>query len=282
MSGTQKSMLNTLAPLGVVRGMTTPSISPKAGLIILVLGLTACADQESVQVSQDSASIVRLADSLRERGQLATAIAFYQKAAAQSDSAGDLILLGRALAEAGAHERASDAFRRALVREPGNPEALLGFGISLLALGDIDKSIQFLEQLVNEGAGTDTKRYSALGAALDSAGRHDQAVAAYTAGLDIRPDDLDLKSNLALSYVFNDRHVEAINLMIEVTNALEARPVHHRNHVLVLALAGQESEAVATGIRMIGDKETQDVMAQAATLRQLSTGADRARALGVS
>ncbi|MEM9442982.1 MAG: tetratricopeptide repeat protein [Pseudomonadota bacterium] len=275
-------MLNTLAPLSVVRGIATPSISTGACLAVLVLGLSACASQESVQVSQDSASIVRLADSLRERGQLATAIAFYQKAAAQSDSAGDLIVLGQALAEAGAYERASDAFRRALVREPGHPDALLGYGTSLLALGDIDKSIQFLEQLVNEGSGTDTKRYSALGAAFDSAGRHDQAVAAYTAGLDIRPDDLDLKTNLALSYVFNDRHVEAINLMIEVTNTLEARPVHHRNHVLVLALAGQESQALATGIRMIGDRETQDVMAQAATLRQLSTGADRARALGVS
>ncbi|MDH3661247.1 MAG: hypothetical protein OEU92_14675, partial [Alphaproteobacteria bacterium] len=119
-------------------------------------------------------------------------------------------------------------------------------------------------------------------AALDIAGRHEQAVATYTAGLEAVPDDLDLKTNLALSYAFNDRHVEAINLMIEVADALDARRSHHRNLVLVLALAGQDRQAVATGLRLLGEKETQDVVAQAASARQLPTGADRARAIGLS
>lgn len=276
-------MITVLALVGAGERQKHRSIGIKISLALLALGVSACASPKSTQVSQNSGALVRLADGLREKGQLSTAIAFYQQAAAQSNDPGDLVLLGQALAEAGAHEKAAGAFRRALINEPGHSAALLGLGTSLLASGDIDRSIQYLEQLVNEGGGAVTMAgYSALGAALDIAGRHDQAVQAYTTGLDIEPDNLDLKTNLALSYAFNNRHVEAINLMIEVTNALEARRVHHRNHVLVLALAGQERDAAATGIRMLGEKETQDVIAQAATARQLPTGADRARAIGLS
>lgn len=232
--------------------------------------------------TQDVQSLVRLANNLRERGELATAIAFYQRAAATSDDAEQLILLGQAMAEAGAHERAAGAFRQALVREPDHPQALLGIGTSYLSIGQTDKSIQYLQQLVDQQGGSDTLPYAALGAALDIAGRHEQAVATYTAGLELVPGDLDLKSNLALSYAFYDRHVEAINLMIDVTDTLEAGRPHHRNLVLILALAGQDRDAVTTGVRLLGEQETQDVLAQAATVRQLPTGADRARAIGIS
>jgi tetratricopeptide (TPR) repeat protein len=281
MSGMQTAMITISARAPAVRQRMMLSTVRKACFVLLAVGVSACAEPETSRISQDSASVVRLADDLRERGQLATAIAFYQQAAAQSDNAADLVSLGQALAEAGAHERAAGAFRRALVIEPGYPDALLGLGTALLASDDVDRSIQYLEQLVNEG-GSGTSGYAALGAALDIAGRHDQAVEAYTTGLDIAPDNLNLKSNLALSYACNNRHIEAINLMIEVTNALEARRVHHRNHVLVLALAGQEQDAAATGVRMLGENETQNVMAQAATVRQLPTCADRARAIGLS
>jgi Flp pilus assembly protein TadD len=282
MAGTQKLVKTGTALAGDSRRRHRPSFCKKACLLLLGLAVSACATPETARVSDDNVSLVRLADSLRERGQLPTAIAFYQKAAAQSNAPGDLVLLGQALSEAGAHEKAAGAFRRALVNEPGYPDALLGLGTSLLVSGDIDRSIQYLEQLVNEGGGPGTARYSALGAALDIAGRHDEAVATYTEGLGVAPENLDLKSNLAISYACNNRHVEAINLIIEVTNALEARRVHHRNHVLVLALAGQERDAAATGVRMLGEQETQDVMARAATVRQLPTGAECSRTIGLS
>lgn len=290
MSGMRISMGYFLPFCRSARLSTAVSIQRSAVGLLVAFGLTACGggnpkvtrSQEPVAESQDVASLVRIADGLRERGELTTSIALYQRAAANSDDARELVLLGRALAEAGATERAAGAFRRALSRESDNPDALLGLGTSYLSLGQIDKSIQYLEQLVNEDNGTDSVRYAALGAALDIAGRHEQAVATYTAGLEVVPDNLDLKSNLALSYAFHDRHVEAIDLMIEVTDAFDARRSHHRNLVLVLALAGQDRNAVATGLRLLGEQETQDVMAQASTVRQLPVGADRARAVGLS
>ncbi len=290
MSGIRISMEHIASFSGEARRSAVAAMRSFAACTVLVIGLSACGggnpnvtrEAEPVASSQDVGSLVRLADDLRERGELTTAIALYQRAAASSDDAEVLVQLGRALAEAGANERASGAFRRTLSREPDHPDALLGLGTSYLSLGQIDKSIQYLEQLVVQGDGRDSLRYAALGAALDIAGRHEQAVATYTTGLELAPDDLDLKSNLALSYAFYDRHGEAIKLMIEVADALEVRRSHHRNLVLVLALAGQDSDAVVTGLRLLGEKETQDVLAQAASVRQLPSGVDRARAIGLS
>jgi tetratricopeptide (TPR) repeat protein len=232
--------------------------------------------------SQDVQALVRLGDYLQERGELSTAIALYQRAATNSDNAGELIKLGRALAKVGANERAAGAFRRALSQEPDHPDALLGLGTTYLSLGQVERSIQYLEQLVNQGDGADPVRYAALGAAFDIAGRHEQAVATYTAGLEVVPDDLDLKTNLALSYALNERYAEAIDLMLEVNDSLNAQQSHHRNLVLVLALAGQNKDAVATGLRLLGETETQDVLAQASSARGLTSAADRARAIGAS
>lgn len=290
MSGIRISMEHSSPFKEKARWSATTSVRSLAASAVLAIGLSACSDAnpnvtrdpEPVAASQDVASLVRLADGLKERGELTTAIALYQRAAASSDDADLLVQLGRALVDAKSHERASGAFRRALLREPDNPDALLGLGTTFLSLGQVNKSIQYLEQLVNQGDGKDSVRYAALGAALDIAGRHEQAVATYTTGLEVVPDDLDLKSNLALSYAFYDRHGEAINLMIEVADALEAGRSHHRNLVLVLALAGQDGDAVVTGLRLLGEQETQDVLAQAASVRQLPSGVDRARAIGLS
>ncbi|MEM8948522.1 MAG: tetratricopeptide repeat protein [Pseudomonadota bacterium] len=276
---------------GKARSSAVTVMRSLAACTVLLVALSACGGgnpkltrdtpPELAASSQDVASLVRLANGLMERGELMTAIALYQRAAALSDDSKELVLLGRALEQAGANEYASGAYRRALSRDPDNPDALLGLGTSFLALGDVNRSIQYLEQLVNQGDGTESLRYAALGAALDIAGRHEQAVATYTAGLEVVPGDLDLKSNLALSYAFYDRHNEAITLMIEVADALEARRSHHRNLVLILALAGQSRDAVTTGLRLLGEQETQDIMTQAASVRELDSGADRARAIGL-
>ncbi|MGI9435285.1 MAG: tetratricopeptide repeat protein [Geminicoccaceae bacterium] len=255
--------------------------------VLLLANLIGCASEPKVTRPvepkasvEDVDSLVRLGDYLQERGELSTAIALYQRAANSSEDVGKLIKLGRALANAGATERAAGAFRRAVSLQPDNPDALLGLGTAFLQLGEIEKSIFYLEQLVEQGDGTDSVRYAALGAALDLAGDHKRAVAIYKEGLEHAPGSLDLKSNLALSFALNDRPQEAIDMMRAVTNSLDAERPHHRNLVLVLALAGKHREAVTTGLRLLGEAETQDVLAQASSARGLTNGADRARAIG--
>jgi Flp pilus assembly protein TadD len=260
---------------------------PLAVAALLTIGVSACSGNQqtvtpapSPQASvQDVDALLRLGDGLRQRGELQMAVAMYQRAASQSQEPEALIRLGRTLSDLGVDDQAAGAFRRALAYDPNNPDALLGVGTSYLATGEVDKSIQYLEQLLDQTGGADPIPYKALGAALDVAGRNEQAVATYTKGIELFPDDLDLKSNLAVSYALYDRQVEAIGLMIEVTDALEVKRHHHRNLVLVYALAGQDRQAVQAGRRHLGDSETRDVLAKASSLRELRSGPERAKQL---
>ncbi len=267
------------------------SLKPILICLVLAGGLAGCgggADPklteraDPVASSDDVDRVLRLADNLRDRGEFTYAIAMYQQAASRTDNPDVLVKLGWTLFENGVTERAAGVFRRAVSRTPDHPDALLGLGIAYLDLGDIGKSIQYLDQLVRQGKGTDLRRFSALGAALDLAGRHDEALATYKAGLAIEPGHLDLKSNLALSHALDDRHDEALGLMREVTNSLDVQQAHQRNMVLILALAGQNREAVTLGLRQLGETETRAVLAQASSVRGLASSADRARALGAS
>ncbi len=124
-------------------------------------------------------------------------------------------------------------------------------------LGEYDKNIQFLEQLVGQDNSDNLPRLSVLDGT-------------YEKGLAIEPHNLDLKSNLALAHALNDQYDQAISLMCEVTNALEAQHSHLQNKVLILAIAGENLETVAFGMRHIGKTETQDVMQQASAVRVLT------------
>lgn len=234
---------------------------------------------EPVAKSEDVESALRLADNLRDRGELTTAIAIYQQAANRTDNVEALTKLGHALSANGAKEQAAGVFRRAVSKAPEDPEALLGLGVAYLELGNVDRSIHYLDQLIQQGNSSNLNRYSALGAALDIDGQHDRALATYQAGLEIEPNNLDLKTNLALSHALNDRFDAAINVMSEVTESLDAQVSHQRNMVLILALAGKSREAVAMGYRRLGENETRAVLSQASAARGLTNAADRARAM---
>lgn len=267
--GTMKSMLVLAALTGVLVGCgKNPRVTQRV---------------EPVAASNDVEAILRAADNLKDRGELTTAIAMYQRAAAKTDSPDVMVSLGYALAANGAREQAAGVFGRAVSKAPHHPEALLGLGIAFLELGEVDKSIRYLDKLVKEGNSGNLNRFSALGAALDVAGQHDRALATYEAGLAIEPGNLDLKSNLALSHALNNRFDEALVVMQDVTNSLNAELSHQRNMVLILALAGKNNDAVSLGYRRLGEAETRDVLAQASTARSLTSAAERARSMvGIS
>lgn len=286
MVGMLKSMATRMYGLGSVRQRLVAASKSTLMLLAVSVGLGACGSEpsatqraEPVAGSDDIEAALRLADNLRDRGELTTAIAIYQQAANRTDDAEVLVKLGYALSANGAKEQAAGVFRRAVSKAPEHPEALLGLGIAYLELGEIEMSIQFLNQLVEQGNSDNLNRFSALGAAFDIAGRHDEALATYQEGLEIEPENLDLKSNLALSHAVNNRFDEAISTMQEVTSSLDAERSHQRNMVLILALAGKNREAVSLGYRRLGENETRDVLTLASTARGLTSPADRARAM---
>lgn len=66
--------------------------------------------------------------------------------AALPDGYDELVNLGNAAFDAGAHARAAEAYEKALATKPGNPNVLTDLGVSYRNLGRFDESIAMFEK----------------------------------------------------------------------------------------------------------------------------------------
>lgn len=181
-----------------------------------------------------------LASTLEESGEMATALAVYESAAATGDAAA-AVRLGEAYLRAGDGGGAERAFRLALEREPNNSAAQLGLGSAALRRGEIDVAVASLSKaasIVDSAAG-----YNRLGIALTLAGKAPEAVAAFEKSHSRAVDDLDIAANLALAEALAGRKEQALDRIRDVARSESAKPTHRRNLALVLALAGAGREA---------------------------------------
>lgn len=181
-----------------------------------------------------------LASTLEESGEMATALAVYESAAATGDAAA-AVRLGEAYLRAGDGVGAERAFRLALEREPNNSAAQLGLGSAALRRGEIDIAVASLSKaaaIVDSAAG-----YNRLGIALTLAGKAPEAVAAFEKSHSRAADDLDIAANLALAEALAGRKEQAVDRIRGVARSESAKPTHRRNLALVLALAGAGREA---------------------------------------
>lgn len=123
------------------------------------------------------------------------------------------------------YARAGIAFRKSLQLNPDNPRALLGLGIC-----------------------------------ADAEQHHFQAQTLYRQGLNIAPDDISLKNNLALSLLFTGDTNEALTLLEKlaqkVTPAEESEQPDERriwsNLILAYAMNDRYSDAENIAVRLYG------------------------------
>lgn len=181
-----------------------------------------------------------LASTLEESGEIATALAVYENAAA-SGNADTAVRLGEAYLRAGDGVGAERAFRLALERDPGNAPAQLGLGSAALRRGEIEAALASLSKaapVVDSAAG-----YNRLGIALTLAGKAPEAVVAFENSHSRAADDLDIAANLALAEALAGRGEQALARMRGVARSENAKATHRRNLALVLALSGAGGEA---------------------------------------
>lgn len=265
-----------------------------AGSVCLVAAvlLTACASEPPEvpssqaaalsDTSQVSGSLSRLGDFLNTRGDRATAIALYQRAAMQTDDVVELVQIARALRTAGAPKDAITTLRRATSLHPTNAYALGELGTLLLADGQIAGAVETLQRAATHANNRHKpKTFGLLGVAYELGGQHEKAHAALREGLAIDPGNLDLLSNLALSLSLSKQHDEAVTTVKHFPGAPDAKPKHYRNMVLVLALAGMEKEAAEKGMSLIGPTETARLLDQGRAARQLKDRKARAAVIGI-
>jgi Flp pilus assembly protein TadD len=253
--------------------------------MLAVALLPGCAGQlASTKIDEDSGAhraeeIGRIAADIEARGETGTALTLYQHAASTSgDSAAAHIQLGDAYLRAGRNSAAVAAYRDAVARSPESGAALLGLGTALVRQGDLEHGLGALGRaapLVKTAAA-----YNRLGVAQTLAGQLDAAQTSFSAASTQAPDDLDIRTNLALSAALAGQDEKAVPLMLEVVGSPHAELRHRRDLVIVLGLLGRGDEARGAAVSELSTREVQNLIARAGAIRAMADGKARAKALG--
>lgn len=131
------------------------------------------------------------------RGDLETAIALFQEAAAREPAdPRPLLGLGSALRGAGRVEDAIQAYRRALARDPDHGDTLNALGALLASGGDLEEGIHHFEAAIRLRP-DDASAMNNLGIACMMALRLEEARTWFDRSLSLRPDDADTRHHRA-------------------------------------------------------------------------------------
>lgn len=168
---------------------------------------------------------LRLADGAYAKGDYNMAAQLYFRAAElQPDNGAVTVKLGFALFKTGGAVDAEKIFRAALEKEPKNADALRGLAHSLVTQGRAADSLPVYRQAIAAAGKPDARIYAGLGAALDMVGKHEEARAAYAAGLKLAPKDFGLRNNLALSYAMSGDTAKAQSILAGLSEEPSAAP----------------------------------------------------------
>lgn len=204
------------------------------------------------------ASLMRVADRARARGDAPTALRLYA-AAAEQDATNPLplVAIGDLLREGNRLDQAAAAYDQALARDRNNLAALLGLGYTQLQLDrPYQASQQFLRAL--EIKPDDARSLGGLGVAFDKAGDHQEAQNYYRKAIKADPDNLNYKSNLALSLALSGKTDQGIAILKPVTELPEATAKHRQTLALIYGLAGKSGEAMKYSRMDLSEEEARN------------------------
>lgn len=245
--------------------------------------LAGCATQSWLDAAAstekpDQDGLMRVASDIEAQGQMVAALPIYERAAAASSDATAQLRLGDAYTRAGKTDQAIQAYRAALAVAPDNPDALLGLGSALVKAGDADGAVVALAKvapIVNT-----MTAYNRLGVAQTLTGHFAQAHQSFDAASALAPDDLDIRTNLALAAALDGQETKAIDAARAVVTSPGAEARHRRNLMIVYGLLGRADEGRAAAPKGLSANEVKKLLARATAIRAISDAKARAKALG--
>lgn len=152
----------------------------------------------------------------------------------------------RALRANNAKPEAMAVLDRAAAAKPGDRRLQLEHGLLALELGDAAKAEKLLRQ-AHDPKAPDWRQHSALGAALASRGKQQEAQVELAKALALAPDQPGVLNNLALSYALDGKAAEAEQLLRKAQRSAGRTPQMQENLALVLGLRGRYEEARSAG-----------------------------------
>lgn len=211
-------------------------------------------------------ALTRVADAARRSGDLLSAAGFYRRAAAMNpDDPGPLVSLGKVMLQAGRPATAVAAFRAALRVRSTEREALHGLGNAFVLLDQPEKAAA--EFRAANKIAPKAKTWNGLGVALDMAGHHAKAQAAYAAGLDAAPDNTSLLNNYGLSLALSGDYDRAIATLRRVASRPDSTARERSNLALAYGLAGEPDLAARIARIDLGESEVASNLAYYTWLR---------------
>ncbi|MCW8970704.1 MAG: tetratricopeptide repeat protein [Rhodospirillales bacterium] len=216
-----------------------------------------------------SAQFMRIAETTRSGGDLASAANFYQRAhLVDLQNPAPLIAMGETLFAMDRPHESAEAYYKAINLDGKNANSRTGYGNVLIALGKADEAIAQFEAALTI-APLMVRAHNGLGVALDLAGRHDEAKARYIKGMEIDPDNLSLRNNLGLSLALKGDFDEAIGTLEAVAANPAASARNRLNLALVYGLSGAFEKAAAAAARDLNAKEIESNLAIYRVLRDM-------------
>lgn len=251
--------------------------------------LSSCAGNDEASSKKASAemakgktvagAMMRAGEASRRRGDISAAIEFFRRAhQAEPKQIEPLVGLGESLVAASLVKDAADAFRRALVIDPDNARALRGLGNSLIAQDQLDLAVEKFQKAVAADP-KDYRAYSGLGVAHDSMADHAKAQEFYYAGLEIAPDDVNLRNNLGLSLAFAGHYNGAVEILRPLALRPGATARDRQNLALAYGLSGDIKNAENFARMDMDSRGVERNMSYYAALRSMSDPVLRVRSV---
>jgi Flp pilus assembly protein TadD len=251
--------------------------------ILLGFLLAGCSTQSLLDAAASTEKpeqdgLTRVASDVEAQGQIVAALPIYEQAAAASSDPKAQVRLGDAYTRAGKTDQAIKAYRTALAVVPDNPDALLGLGSALLKAGDAEGAVAPLAKvapIIKTMAA-----YNRLGLAQTLTGQFAQAHESFDAASALAPDDLDIRTNLALAAALEGQETKAIDVARSVVTSPGAEARHRRNLMIVYGLLGLTDEGRAAAPKGLSANEVKKLLARATAIRAIGDAKERAKALG--
>lgn len=222
---------------------------------------------------------LRVARNAMANGDYDTAIRFFESV---RDSAphhpAPLVGIAQANMASGSHQAAILAYHDVLKLYPTHEQALDGIGRAMVKTGQYHEAVDYFNQLLAKAPSSAV--HNRLGVAHDLLGDGQSAQKHYLAALEIDPESISARNNLALSLAISEKYADAVTHMERVAAHPEATEKHRQNLAFVYGMAGEDDQAVATLTRNgLSTEEIYKNQAVFAHVRTLVKAGNRAEIL---
>lgn len=232
------------------RGKVITVFSAAAAVLVMAHATAAAAGSKppkaAVAAADDVQTALQMARAARVAGDPGAAAPLYRKALALRPDAMVQAELGDVLLQAGLIDDAIGAYEAVDAGSPARVSALLGLQRAYAGLDQPQKALAYAQQAAELGP-RDERAQIGFGVALDAAGRHGEAQAAYRRALAVAPRSVAARNDLALSLALTGAYDEAIDLLVPIAKSANASPQARQNLAMVYGLKGDREQALALG-----------------------------------